>query len=84
MNDINIFDVSNLKQLTDLNLFIISKLKRIRIDGKFSENEMAEWLGISRSKFRRIESGVVMDFAVLIKYCEKFGTTLTIIANFDE
>lgn len=84
MKDINIFDVSNLKQLKELNLFTVSKLKRIRIDARFSENEMAEWLGISRSKLRRIEGGIVLDFSLLIKYCEKFSTTLTIIVNLDE
>lgn len=55
-----------------------AELCTIRNEIKYSQSDMAEWLGCDRRKIADIESGKCMDFELIFRYCEKLSIELII------
>jgi DNA-binding XRE family transcriptional regulator len=62
---------------------IVTKLIAIRKEANFSQQYIADWLGVSRKKINEFEQGK-MDFELLIKYANKLSVelSLTIISEY--
>lgn len=58
-------------------------LVKERKEAKFTQEFMAEWLGISTRKLQMMEKCKTIDLPTLLNYAEKFGIDITIITNFD-
>lgn len=84
MNELIFTNVQKLEQLEKAKIEIIKRLKKTRLASKMSEQELSEWLKISRNTFRKLEKGDDIDLELLIKYGEKFGMTIDFLITLDE
>lgn len=62
------------------------RIKSLRTENNFKQEEVAEYLGISRQKYARIENGVNnVTFSILTKIAERYAITVADITRvFDE
>jgi ribosome-binding protein aMBF1 (putative translation factor) len=84
MKDLIFTNVQKNAELKECTQKFTERLVTERQQAKFSQEFMADWLGISTRKLQMMEKCEVIDLPKLFKYAEKFGVDITIIANFEE
>jgi ribosome-binding protein aMBF1 (putative translation factor) len=84
MKDLMFTNVQKNAELKECVQKFTQRLVAERQEAKFSQEFMAEWLGISTRKLQMMEKREVIDLPKLFEYAEKFGVDITIIANFEK
>lgn len=70
-----ITDVTETTQIQFQCSKIVTELISIRKSAGFSQQFIADWLGVSRKKINEFENGN-FDFELMVKYCEKLSIEL--------
>ncbi len=60
---------------------IVTKLIQERKESKFSQEFMAEWLGVSRKKLNEFERGKI-DFELMCNYADKLTIDIELTMNY--
>jgi len=68
-------DVTKQLQIKGVCNKIVTDLIRIRKEANFTQDFMADWLGVSRKKLNEFEGGN-FDFDLMCLYCEKLSVDL--------
>jgi DNA-binding XRE family transcriptional regulator len=73
-------DVSkNIQGLENYRL-IVAKLIQERKEAKFSQEFMADWLGVSRKKLNEFEKGKI-DFYLMCHYADKLSLDIQVLCS---
>jgi DNA-binding XRE family transcriptional regulator len=59
---------------------IVAKLIQERKEAKFSQEFMADWLGVSRKKLNEFEKGKI-DFYLMCHYADKLSLDIQVLCN---
>ena len=60
---------------------VVTKLIQERKESKFSQEFMAEWLGVSRKKLNEFERGKI-DFDLMCHYADKLSIDIELTMNY--
>lgn len=60
---------------------VVTKLIQERKESKFSQEFMAEWLGVSRKKLNEFENGKI-DFFLMCHYADKLSIDIELTMNY--
>lgn len=60
---------------------VVTKLIQERKESKFSQEFMAEWLGVSRKKLNEFERGKI-DFELMCHYADKLSIDIELTMNY--
>jgi len=60
---------------------VVTKLIQERKESKFSQEFMAEWLGVSRKKLNEFERGKI-DFELMCRYADKLTIDIELTMNY--
>jgi DNA-binding XRE family transcriptional regulator len=60
---------------------IVTLLIKERKESKFSQEFMADWLGVSRKKFNEFEQGK-FDFELMCHYADKLSIDIQLTMNY--
>ena len=70
----------NLQGLINYQL-VVTKLIQERKESKFSQEFMADWLGVSRKKLNEFEKGKI-DFFLMCHYADKLSIDIELTMNY--
>jgi ribosome-binding protein aMBF1 (putative translation factor) len=84
MKDLIFTNVQKNAEFKECVQIFTQRLVNERQQAKFSQEFVAEWIGISTRKLQMMEKCQVVDLPKLFEYAEKFGIDITIIANFEK
>ena len=60
---------------------VVAKLIQERKESKFSQEFMADWLGVSRKKLNEFENGKI-DFFLMCHYADKLSIDIELTMNY--
>ena len=60
---------------------VVTKLIQERKESKFSQEFMADWLGVSRKKLNEFENGKI-DFFLMCHYADKLSIDIELTMNY--
>lgn len=60
---------------------VVTKLIQERKESKFSQEFMADWLGVSRKKLNEFENGKI-DYYLLCQYADKLSIDIELTMNY--
>ena len=60
---------------------VVTKLIQERKESKFSQEFMADWLGVSRKKLNEFERGKI-DFFLMCHYADKLSIEIELTMNY--
>lgn len=60
---------------------VVTKLIQERKESKFSQEFMADWLGVSRKKLNEFERGKI-DFFLMCHYADKLSIDIELTMNY--
>ena len=60
---------------------VVTKLIQERKESKFSQEFMADWLGVSRKKLNEFEKGKI-DYYLLCQYADKLSIDIELTMNY--
>ena len=60
---------------------VVAKLIQERKESKFSQEFMADWLGVSRKKLNEFENGKI-DYYLLCQYADKLSIDIELTMNY--